>query len=127
MSVYYIGNVFAGFPSPAGDYYEEDIDLAKFLQPNKTSIYIARVQGDSMINAHIPHKSLIVIDKSAKPRNGAVIVATLNGERIVKHFAQTQAGTFLSSSNPLYSPIHVQPGMDFSIWGVVIHVIITLK
>ncbi len=83
--VFYIGPVFAGFPSPAADYMEADIDLKLYLQPNRTSIYLARVKGDSMVNAHIPDNSIVVIDKSLRPANNSVVVATLEGERIIKH------------------------------------------
>ncbi|MET0461635.1 MAG: translesion error-prone DNA polymerase V autoproteolytic subunit [Chitinophagaceae bacterium] len=122
----FIGLVCAGFPSPASDYAEEDIDLRKYLQPNATSIYLARVKGDSMINAHIPNDSIVVIDKSIKAKSNAVVVATLNGERLIKTFVKTHAGTFLAPSNPAYVPIKVDEDMDFSIWGVVTHVIVKL-
>lgn len=123
----YIGVVKAGFPSPAADYAEEDIDLRKYLQPNTTSIYFARVNGDSMVNAHIPHDSIVVIDKSLKLKNNDVVVASLNGEKIIKHFIKAHAGTFLSPNNPLYKPIKITEDMDFAIWGVVTHVIVKLN
>ena len=121
----FIGCVYAGFPSPAADYMEEDIDLRKYLQPNTTSIYLARVQGNSMGN-EIPDRSIIVIDKSLKVTNNDIVVATLNGEKVVKRFVRTHAGTFLSPSNPNYKPILITEEMDFAIWGVVTHVIVKL-
>ena len=126
-SVRYGGSVKAGFPSPAADYMEEDIDLRKYLQPNPTSVYLARVRGDSMKNAHIPHDSLVVIDKSLKPRNNSIVIASLEGENIIKHFVKTHSGIFLAPNNPAYKSIRVTGEMDFSIWGVVTHVIIKLQ
>ena len=125
-NIFFIGPVYAGFPSPAADYMEEDIDLKKYLQPNSTSIYLARVKGDSMINANIPDNAIVVIDKSLKPVNNSVVVATLDGEKIIKHFVKTHAGIFLSPCNPMYKPIRITEGMDFAIWGVVTHAIIKL-
>lgn len=122
----FIGCVFAGFPSPAADYKEEDIDIRQIVQPNPTSIYFARVKGDSMINAHIPDNSIVVIDKSKVLRNHSIVIATVNGERLLKRFVKTNVGTFLSPSNNNYKPIPITPDMDFSIWGVVTHVIIDL-
>src|SRR5688572_10448240 len=112
-----IGVVRAGFPSPATDYMEEDIDLKKYLQPNPTAVYLARVKGDSMVNTHIPNDALVVVDKSIKPANNSVIIASLNGENIIKHFIKTHTGIFLASSNPAYKPIRVTNDMDFSVWG----------
>jgi DNA polymerase V len=122
-----IGRVWAGFPSPATDYMEEDIDLKKFLQPNPTSTYLARVKGDSMVNAHIPDNAIVVIDKSIKPRNNSVIVASVNGENVIKHFVKTHAGLFLSPNNSAYKPVRITDDMDFAVWGVVTHVIVSLK
>ena len=123
----YLGFVSAGFPSPATDYIEDDIDLKKYLQATPTATYLARVCGESMINAHIPDQSLLVINKSLKPKNNSVVVASVNGENVVKHFVKTHAGTFLAPNNPAYRPIKITEDMDFVIWGVVTHVIIDLQ
>ena len=122
----FIGAAFAGFPSPASDYMEEDIDLKKYLQPNPTATYLARVKGDSMVNSHIPDDALVIIDKSIKPKNNCVVVASVNGENVIKHFVKTHAGLFLSPSNSTYRPIRITDEMNFSIWGVVTHVIVKL-
>ncbi|MBO9660558.1 MAG: translesion error-prone DNA polymerase V autoproteolytic subunit [Chitinophagaceae bacterium] len=122
----YLGCVLAGFPSPAADYMEVDIDLRTYLQPNSTSIFLARVQGDSMINANIPHGSIVVIDKALKPRNNSVVVASLNGDNVIKHLVITDVGTSLSPANPKYQPVPITEGMDFCVWGVVTHVIVKL-
>jgi DNA polymerase V len=127
MNYRFIGIVWAGFPSPANDYMEEDIDLKKYLQPNPTSIYLARVKGDSMINAHIPHDSLVVIDKSLRPKNNSIVIASLNGENVIKHFIKTHSGIFLAPDNPAYKSTRITPEMDFSIWGIVTHVIINVQ
>lgn len=123
----FMGIVRAGFPSPASDYTEEDIDLKQYLQPNPTSIYLARVKGDSMVNSYIPDGSIVVIDKSLKAENNSIVIATLDGENIIKHFVKTHSGVFLASNNPAHKAIRVSDHHDFSIWGVVTHVIIKLK
>jgi DNA polymerase V len=123
----FMGIVRAGFPSPASDYMEEDIDLKRYLQPNPTSVYLARVKGDSMVNSHIPDESLVVIDKSLKPENNSIIIASLDGENIIKHFVKTHSGVFLASNNPSHKPIRITEDNDFSVWGVVTHVIIKVQ
>jgi DNA polymerase V len=79
-----------------------------------------------MVNAHIPNNSLVVIDKSIKPRNNSIVIASLNGENIIKHFIKTHTGIFLAPDNTAYQSIRVTDDMDFSIWGVVTHVIIQI-
>ena len=44
-------SVSAGFPSPADDHTEENIDLNEHLISNPFSTFFLRVKGDSMINS----------------------------------------------------------------------------
>ena len=53
----YAQTVPAGFPSPAADYMEEEIDFNHLLRPRPASTYVIRVQGDSMIEANIPNNA----------------------------------------------------------------------
>jgi DNA polymerase V len=116
----------AGFPSPAADFVEEEIDLNKHLIPRPNSTYIVRAVGDSMINAHIPDNTLLVVDRSIKPVNNRIVVAVINNEFTIKRFIQNSSGIRLvpESPNPRYKPIPIVEGVDFSIWGVVTHIII---
>ena len=43
---YYLHKAGAGFPSPATDYIEEDIDLNMHLIRNVPATFIIRVQGN---------------------------------------------------------------------------------
>ncbi len=50
--------LFAGFPSPAEDHNMEAIDLTKELIRHPNTTFIARVVGDSMIDALCTYQSL---------------------------------------------------------------------
>ena len=50
---YYLHKAGAGFPSPATDYIEEDIDLNVHLIKNVPATFIIRVQGKSMVDVGI--------------------------------------------------------------------------
>lgn len=116
--------VQAGFPSPAADYIEQDIDLAAHLAPKPLSTVLVRVVGDSMIDAHITPNSLLVVDKSIKPNNNQIVIATINGEFTVKRFIKNSSGIRLMPANKKYPPIPVTEEMDFRIWGTVTRIII---
>ncbi len=120
------GVVKAGFPSPAGDYLEEDIDLGQYLMPRPNSTFLVRVKGDSMTNAHIPENALLVVDRSVKPTSGRIVVAIVNNEFTVKRLIKNSSGLRLmpESPNPKYRPIPITDEMDFRIWGTVIHIIL---
>ena len=118
--------VQAGFPSPASDFLEDDIDLNQLLIPRPNSTYLVRVTGNSMVNAHIPEGALLVVDRSVKPANNRIVVAVINNEFTVKRFIKNSSGIRLlpESPNPKYKPIPITEGMEFSIWGTVTNIII---
>ena len=77
-------SVSAGFPSPADDYTEENIDLNEHLISNPFSTFFLRVRGDSMINAGIKDRDLIIVDKSLIAKPGNIIIAMIDGEFTIK-------------------------------------------
>ena len=77
-------SVSAGFPSPADDYTEENIDLNEHLISNPFSTFFLRVKGESMINAGIKDKDLIIVDKSITAKPGNIIIAMIDGEFTIK-------------------------------------------
>jgi DNA polymerase V len=124
---YYDTAVAAGFPSPAADYIEERIDLNQLLVKTPSATFFVKVEGESMIDAYIPPKALLVVDRSLDPLNGDIIVAVINGEFTVKRLLKTQAGLFLTPENKKYKPMRIEDNMDFMVWGVVTKIIIDPK
>lgn len=116
--------VKAGFPSPAMDYMEEEIDFNQLLRPRPSSTFVVRVDGHSMVDAHIPDQALLVVDRSIKPASGNIIVAIVNGEFTVKRFIKNSSGIRLMPANPKYQPIVISEGMEFAVWGTVTKIII---
>ena len=68
---YYIHKVGAGFPSPATDYIEDDVDLNTHLIKNSPATFIVRVQGKSMNNVGIYDGDLLIVDRSINPKNNS--------------------------------------------------------
>ena len=62
----HLHKVGAGFPSPATDYVEDNIDLNAHLIKNIPSTFLIRVQGKSMNNIGICDGDLLVVDTSLK-------------------------------------------------------------
>jgi DNA polymerase V len=119
--------IAAGFPSPALDYMEKDIDLLEYLIKHPLATFIGRAKGDSMKDAFIPDNALLVVDKSIKPTCGKIVVAIVNGEFTVKRLVKTPRSWVLHPENPLYKPIIITEDMQFEVWGVVTKVIIDAK
>lgn len=120
----YDSAVPAGFPSPAADYREDDIDFNQLLRPHPSSTFVVRVSGDSMIEANIPDKAWLVVDRSIKPKSGTIVVAVVNSEFTVKRYITNSSGVRLMPANSRYNPIVITEEMDFRVWGTVTKVII---
>ena len=121
---FYLHKAGAGFPSPATDYIEEDVDLNIHLIKNVPATFIIRVQGKSMMDVGIYDGDLLVVDKSLKPKNFSTVVANVHDELVVKNFVKEKDGQFLaSSSKKIEDKIIINNDSEFFIWGVVTYVI----
>ena len=113
--------VSAGFPSPADDYTEENIDLNEHLISNPFSTFFLRVRGDSMINAGIKDKDLIIVDKSLIAKPGDIVIAMIDGEFTIKRLSIKNNELYLKAENHNYPDFRFKNHIDVQIWGVVIY------
>ena len=119
----YLSPISAGFPTPANDEITEAIDLNTYLIRNKPATYLLRVQGSSLLGAGILPDDILVVDASRRPDSGKIVVASLDGEFVVKRLVKEKGALYLKSENPAYSPIRLTAEMDGSIVGVVVGVV----
>ena len=114
------GTINAGFPSPAGDYEERELDINDLVVPHPTSSYFMRVSGDSMTGACIYHDDIIVIDRAITAAHNRIVVARIGEEYTLKRL-QLMKGRkiFLKPENPKYPVLEVTSRDDFEVWGVV--------
>ena len=121
---FYLHKAGAGFPSPATDYIEEDVDLNVHLIKNVPATFIIRVQGKSMIDVGIYDGDLLVVDKSLKPKNFSTVIANVHDELVVKSFIKERDELFLTSgSKKIEDKIIINSESDIFVWGVVTYVI----
>ena len=121
---FYLHKAGAGFPSPATDYIEEDVDLNIHLIKNVPATFIIRVQGKSMMDVGIYDGDLLVVDKSLKPKNFSTVIVNVHDELIVKNFVKEKDEQFLTSgSKKIEDKIIINSESDIFVWGVVTYVI----
>lgn len=118
-----INGISAGFPSPADDFLDINIDLNKHLIKNPSTTFYGRVKGHSLKDAGIHDGDLLIVDKSLEPVNGKIAVCFIDGEFTVKRIKIEKDIVWLIAENKDYSPIKVTKDNDFMIWGIVINVI----
>ncbi len=121
---FYIHKVGAGFPSPATDYIEDDVDLNTHLIKNAPATFIIRVQGKSMSNVGIYDGDLLIVDRSINPKSSSTVIANVNEELVVKTFIKGKNNNYLASGP---NKIELSENPNVIIWGVVTYVIHKLQ
>ena len=125
---FYLHKVGAGFPSPATDYIEDDLDLNTHLISNAPATFIIRVQGKSMRDAGIYDGDLLIVDKSINPKSFSTVIANVNEELVVKTFIKEKEVSYLTSgSKNTIDKINLGENQEVIIWGVVTYVIHKLQ
>jgi len=119
----FIERVPAGFPSPADDYIESNLDLNTYLIQHPAATFFVRVVGDSMIGAGIHSGDILIVDRSLEPTDKKVVIAIVNGELMVKRLRKLKGQLLLVPENDAYQPVPIEDGAELEIWGVVITVI----
>lgn len=111
-----LSRVPAGFPSPAEDYVDRDLDLNEFIE-HPSATFFFRLEGDSMFPL-MRDGDLLVVDRAIVARDGHVVVAVHNGDLTVKRLRQSKDTAWLEPQNPIYPKLPCQE--DTEVWGVVL-------
>ncbi|EBU5081966.1 translesion error-prone DNA polymerase V autoproteolytic subunit [Salmonella enterica subsp. enterica] len=117
----FLEKVPCGFPSPAQDYVEKELDLNEYCVRHRSATYYLRAHGDSMRDGFLFNGDLLVVDSAEKPQHGDIVVASLQGEFTVKRLL-LKPRLVLQPMNPAWSPIYPDPD-ELDIFGVVTHII----
>ena len=120
-----LGEVKAGFPSPAED-IREKLDLMKLLVRHKASTFFFRVSGVSMVDDAMDEGDIIIVDRAVEPYDGCKAVCFIDGEYTVKRMEIHEQSVRLmpaNENNTKYHPIEVTAENSFMVWGVVTYVI----
>jgi DNA polymerase V len=106
----------------------EQFLLQEQLVNNKSSTCYLRVNGDAMIDAGISNGDVVIVDRSAKAASGRVVIASLNGEMLIRRLERSFNKIRLVPETTRLSAIDVDiSGAEFSVWGVVTYVIHALR
>lgn len=113
----------AGFPSPADDHTEQQLDLNELLIKHPAATFYVRVQGDSMTGAGIQSGDILIVDRAIDQYQNKIVVAYLNGEFTIKRLYYSGKTVSLLPENEAYPSIIIGEEDTFEIWGVVTFVI----
>jgi len=116
-------SVAAGFASPADDHLEAELDLNEYLITHPSETFFVRAKGDSMQQAGIFDKDLLIVDRSLTPKDNDIVIAAVAGQLTVKRLVVKRGEPWLFPANPNYKPIPIKEGSELHVWGVVVHAI----
>ena len=116
-------SVQAGFPSPAEDYMDLDLNLQDHLIENPSATFCVRAVGESMKDAGIQSGDIMLVDKSLTPKNRSIVLAVIDGEFTIKRVNVSDKELYLMPENESFPPIKITEEMDFQVWGVVTYII----
>ena len=120
-----MGDVKAGFPSPAED-IREKLDLIKLLVRHRASTFFFRVDGVSMVDSGMDEGDILIVDRAIDPYNNCKAICYIDGEYTVKRVEMVDGKVRLMPANELktaYKPIVITAENNFIVWGVVSWVI----
>lgn len=129
ISLPVIGSAVAGttgFQSPADDYEQCRIDLARELVTTIASVLCMRASGASMVKAGIEDGDILVVDRARTPKSGDVVVADVHDLRLVKRLRIIKGQCFLLAEADGHGRVAVDPEEGVHIVGVVKHVVRSL-
>ena len=116
VNVPIVGNITAGIPILAVENIEDTFPIPVDYIHNDT-VFMLRVKGESMIEAGIFDKDLILVRQQQDANNGDIVVALIEDFATVKTFYKEKDFIRLQPENPSMSPIIVK---DVAILGKVI-------
>ena len=112
--------VSAGFPSPATDYVQDEIDLNNELIKNPPATFLIRVQGNSMTDHKIINGDLLVVDRSLNLKSDCIAIINFNNELVVKNIIKENNNFYIK--NKLEKTL-INENSDINVWGIVTYII----
>lgn len=87
--------------------------------------FLLRVEGDSMIDAHIQDGDFVLVKPQPTAENGEIVVAVINDEATVKRFFRRRSRIYLEPANSSMKPIVISKNQahDIAIVGRVVAVL----
>ncbi|HZL91137.1 MAG TPA: transcriptional repressor LexA [Pirellulaceae bacterium] len=117
-----VGTVAAGMTTLSFE-QPDRVDFADFF--NKKNLFVLKVSGNSMIDAHIADGDYVVIKKQRTADKGQMVVAQNDeGEATLKYWYPEASRVRLQPANSSMSPIYVKGA---TVMGIVVGVVRNLR
>jgi SOS regulatory protein LexA len=111
-----LGLVEAGIPSTADEAVLDTMNIDEYLVDNADSTFLLEVKGDSMIDAGIREKDLVVAVKSAgkEPKIGDIVIAEVDGGWTMKYYRKKGSTVYLQPANKNFKDIYPEESLNIA-------------
>jgi repressor LexA len=109
LSIPVVGSVRAGEPILAIENIEGYINLDRSLVSSE-NVFLLRVRGNSMIEAHIQDGDFALVKPQPNAENGEIVVVLIEDEATIKRIFKKRDFIRLEPANPNMEPIVVKKG-----------------
>jgi len=107
-------------PVPGNDDDSNQLDVHDYLVRHDEASFVFQMRGDAMTGAGIFDGDMLVIDKRIQPAHGHIVLACVNGERLVRRLHHRCNKTALQAEHPDIPELQPEDGSELTIWGVVV-------
>jgi DNA polymerase V len=83
-----------GFPSPAQGYEAKSFDFNQILVKNPAATFVMELASSEMIQKGLYPGTLLIVDRSVKPRSGSLVVLCHNGEFLCREMIKSTIREF---------------------------------
>jgi DNA polymerase V len=121
----FASKVAAGFPSPADDYIEAQLDLNSYLVSSPSSTFFAKLDTHTALVGGVKKGSVLIVDRSITPTHNKIVVAVSEEKFLLRRVCINAERQMLLTDDPKDAPIIMD--QDSYIWGVVKTIITKLQ
>ena len=124
-----VGAIAAGNPIMSEDYEPEELDLPPTAFAGSGEIVALRVEGTSMIDAHICDGDYAIIRKQPVVENGEIAAVTIDGEGTLKRLTTDNDGIKLNPANTNFKTINIshksadEEGQQIEVFGKLVGIV----
>lgn len=109
-----------GFAAAIGGYARKPLDLNELLVRNPPATFFARMSGDDMMGMGIGDGDILVVDRSANPKDGDIVIFYLESEFLARRIRGVKDGKIiLESDDGRAGKKTISPRGNIDIFGVV--------
>jgi DNA polymerase V len=108
-----------GTRKPGHDLPARLIDIDELLSRHSPGTFYVEMADDALLDSGIYAGDVLTVDRTLHPTYGAVVVAALDGELLVRHYCPDSEAIHLLPAHPAVAPISVRARNRCQVMGVV--------